>query len=323
MISGDSLRIREPMKRLLTIFLACSGPAFADLKLEKADGSIKVLDDGKLLTEYRTDWKVPYLYPLLSPSGANLTRHWPTKEGVEGEETDHPHHRSVWMGHGAVNGADFWAMKGEGNPTIIHKGFDAETKTAADSVSFTANLEWQAQGKKLIDEKRTITVRKLDAKTSALEFTCALTAAEDVNFGDTKEGMFAFRMDRTLRLKGKQAKSHIIDSNGVADAATWGKRANWVAYYGPDETGEPVVAALFDHPKNFRYPTYWHVRDYGLVSANPFGIHDFEGKKDQPTLGDHALKKGESMTFRYSIVVHHGDLKSADLGKLWESFSKN
>lgn len=311
------------MKRLLTIFLACSAAAQADLKLEKSEGSMKVTDGGKLITEYRTDWKVPYLYPLLSPSGANLTRHWPTKEGIAEEATDHPHHRSVWMGHGAVNGADFWAMKGEGNPTIIHKGFEAETKTAADSVSFTVDLEWQAHGKKLIDEKRAITVRKINPTTSALEFTCVLTAAEDVTFGDTKEGMFAFRMDRTLRLKGKQAKAHIIDSKGVTDADTWGKRADWVAYHGPDETGEPVVAALFDHPKNFRYPTYWHVRDYGLVAANPFGIHDFEGKKDQPTLGDHALKKGEAMTFRYSIVVHHGDLKSAELGKLWESFSKN
>lgn len=311
------------MKKLLTIFLVCSSPVWADLKLEKSEGSLKVLDDGQLITEYRTDWKVPYLYPLLSPSGANLTRHWPTKEGVEGEDTDHPHHRSVWMGHGMVNGADFWAMKGEGNPTIHHKGFGAETKSAADAASFTVDLEWQAFGRKLIDENRSYTVRKVNKETTAVEVTSTLTAAEDVTFGDTKEGMFAFRMDRTLRLKGKQAKSHIIDSNGVADKDTWGKRANWVAYYGPDEKDQPVVAALFDHPKNFRYPTYWHVRDYGLVAANPFGAHDFEGKKDQPHLGDHVLKKGESMTFRYSIIVHHGDLKSAELNQLWESFSKN
>lgn len=311
------------MKKLFAIFLACSAPAWADLKLEKSEGSMKVLDGEKLITEYRTDWKVPYLYPFLSPSGANLTRHWPTKPGVEGEATDHPHHRSVWMGHGSVNGADFWAMLGDKNPTIIHKGFEANTTTAADRVSFTADLQWQADSKNLIDEKRTYTVRKIDVTTSVLEVHSVLTADEDVTFGDTKEGMFAFRMDRTLRLKGKEAKSHIIDSNGLTDNATWGKRANWVAYYGPDETGEPVVAALFDHPKNFRYPTYWHVRDYGLVAANPFGVHDFEGKKDQPHLGDHSLKKGESMTFNYSIVVHHGDLKSANLDKLWESFSKN
>src|SRR5687768_12727175 len=109
------------MKKLLTIFLAVSATAWADLKLEESAGSMKVLDGDKLITEYRSDWKVPYLYPLMSPSGANITRHWPTKEGVEGEETDHPHHRSVWMSHGLVNGADFWAFKDTKEAKIIHK----------------------------------------------------------------------------------------------------------------------------------------------------------------------------------------------------------
>lgn len=309
------------MKKLLTIFIALSAFSRAGLTVEEGAGSMKVLEDGKLVTEYRTDWKVPYLYPLMSPSGANVTRHWPTKDGVEGEDTDHPHHRSIWMGHGLVNGADFWSFKDDKNATIVHKGF-LDKGSADGAVFFTADLEWRAEDKKLIDEKRTVTVRKVNDSTLALDFNCELQAAEDITFGDTKEGMFAFRMDRTLRLKGKQAKSHIVDSNGVTDNDTWGKRANWIAYHGPDELGKPAVAALFDHPSNFRYPTWWHVRDYGLVSANPFGIHDFEGKKDEPHLGDHALKKGEKLTFKYRIVVHNGDVPSAKLNELWEQFSK-
>lgn len=313
------------MKPWFAIFLLSSAPVFAEFKLEPGQGSMKVFDDGKLISEYRTDWNVPFLYPLLSPSGANVTRHYPIVTGVEGEETDHPHHRSVWMGHGSVNGADFWSTKDSKKPQIVHLRFEKEDSAQADpqQVTFTADLEWQAEGKTLLKEKRTIQVRKPNAATYLFEFTCALKAEEDIMFGDTKEGMFAFRMDRTLRLKGKLAKSHIIDSNGVIDGETWGKRANWIAYNGPDETGEPVVAAMFDHPKNFRYPTYWHVRDYGLVSANPFGMHDFEGKKDQPHLGDYSLKKGNSMTFRYSIVLHHGDMNSANLNRLWEIFSKS
>jgi hypothetical protein len=309
------------MKKLLPIFLACALPAWADLKLEESAGSMKVLDGDKLVTEYRTDWKVPYLYPLMSSSGANITRHWPTKPGVEGEEQDHPHHRSVWMGHGAVNGADFWAFKDTKDAKIIHHGFSAKSTTKDGAPTFTADLEWNAEGKKLLAEKRTYTFRQINAKTLEIDFNCELLATEDVVFGDTKEGMFAFRMDRTLRLKGKSAQSHIVNSEGIADQETWGKRANWIAYNGPDELGRPAVAALFDHPSNFRYPTYWHVRDYGLVAANPFGIHDFEKKSDK-TLGDHTLKKGEKLTFKYSIVIHEGDMKSADLNTLWKNFSK-
>jgi hypothetical protein len=244
------------MKKLLTIFLGFTVPVLADLKLETGEGSVKVLEDGKLVTEYRTDWKVPYLYPLMSSSGANITRHWPVKEGVEGEATDHPHHRSVWMGHGSVNGADFWAFQGDKNPTIVHKRFDdGSAVKAGDKVTFTANLEWHAEGKKLIDEKRTISVSKPTKTTLELDFTCALVAADDITFGDTKEGLFAFRMDRTLRLKGKQAKAGIINADGVKDADTWGKRSNWIAYTGPDEVGKNVVAALFDHPSNYKFPT--------------------------------------------------------------------
>jgi hypothetical protein len=99
------------MKKLLTIFLACSASAWADLKLEESAGSMKVLDGETLVTEYRTDWKVPYLYPLMSPSGAVISRHWPTDKSVPTEEQDHPHHRSIWMGHGLVTGADFWSFK--------------------------------------------------------------------------------------------------------------------------------------------------------------------------------------------------------------------
>jgi hypothetical protein len=33
---------------------------------------------------------------------------------------------------------------------------------------------------------------------------------------------------------------------------------------------------MMDHPSNPRFPTYWHARDYGLFSLNPFGVRDFE-----------------------------------------------
>jgi hypothetical protein len=38
---------------------------------------------------------------------------------------------------------------------------------------------------------------------------------------------------------------------------------------------------MFDHPQNPRHPTWWHVRDYGLFAANPFGKHDFEKLSDK------------------------------------------
>jgi len=304
------------------VFCCALTPVRADgLRLETSEGVVRVLDGDTTLTAYRTDWRVPYLYPLHSPSGANLTRHWPARDDVAGEERDHPHHRSLWLAHGAVNGYDFWSFKGNKEAAIEHRELSAQTSGDDGSVSFTAELAWKGDGKTLLTESRRHRFAKADDKTFILDITSTLRAADgDVVFGDTKEGMFAIRMDRTLRVKGPQAKSRLVNSAGDKDGAAWGKRAKWVATHGPDESDEPAVVALFDHPSNLRHPTWWHARDYGLSAANPFGIHDFESKPDR-TLGNHTLKRGEPLTFHYRVVLHHGDLESAGLDRRWESFA--
>ncbi|MDA7615799.1 PmoA family protein, partial [Akkermansiaceae bacterium] len=91
---------------LITALLAQS--AFAGFRQEKTDSSLKLFDGDTLITEYRTDHHLPYLYPLVGPTGVGLTRNFPMKKNVEGEQPDHPHHRSFWFTHGDVNGHDFW-----------------------------------------------------------------------------------------------------------------------------------------------------------------------------------------------------------------------
>jgi len=310
------------MKFRPLLLLATALPAGAALHTEVKEASLRILDGDKLVTEYRTDSRTPYLYPLLSPAGATLSRHWPADESVAGEEHDHPHHRSFWLSHGAVDGFDFWSWTGTGDPKIEHRGFSA-IHSDEHSATFTADLEWLAAGTSHLKEKRTYTFRQTDPETFEIEVATTLTpsSGKDVTFGDTKEGFFGLRVDRTLRLKGPQAKGHIALSTGLTDAACWGKRADWSAFYGPDESGEPAVIAMMDHPSNLRHPTWWHARDFGLLAANPFGIHNFESKADQPHLGDYVLKKDDRLSFRYLVVLHHGSLDSAKLADRWNAFS--
>jgi len=94
-------------------------------------------------------------------------------------------------------------------------------------------------------------------------------------------------------------------ATAVRDGATWGKRAAWCDYYGP--VGDKTVGvAIFDHPANPRHPTWWHVRDYGLFAANPFGQHDFESLSDKAA-GNLTVPVGKSITFRYRFYLHTGD----------------
>lgn len=308
------------LRLLLFGLLANSAPATLELRNTSDSKNLELLEDGKPLTTFH-DSRVPFLYPLPSASGANLARQWPIETAAEGENTDHPHHRSLWFSHGSVNGFDFWAWTGKGEPRIDI----LETKiirASGDDVAFEAKLSWVADGQEQLSETRHYEFRRSGSDTLVINLQSNLTATRgDVLLGDTKEGTMALRVDRSLRLKGPLAKGHIADSEGRTDGDCWGKRSKWVAFHGPDEKNEPAVLAILDHPSNLRHPCWWHARDYGLLAANPFGIHDFEGKKDK-TLGNHTLAKGDSLEFRYRIILHHGELTSANLEEHWNTFAK-
>jgi hypothetical protein len=80
-----------------------------------------------------------------------------------------------------------------------------------------------------------------------------------------------------------------------------------------------VGLAVLDHPSNLRHPAHWHARDYGLVAANPFGLHDFTGAVLGS--GDHTIPAGESLTFRYLFVFHEGDAEAAGIEGLWKQWA--
>lgn len=157
--------------------LACTSAAPGDFALSEKDGTLQIHDGGKLITAFRTDYRVPYLYPLVSPSGANILRHWPMEQDAPTEEKDHPHHRGLWLSHGAVNGYDFWAEADKKNATIRLESI-TEKKTDDGVAKFTANLTWTAEGKEILHETRSHDFSKPDAKTLRINIRSTLTALQ-------------------------------------------------------------------------------------------------------------------------------------------------
>ncbi len=84
--------------------------------------------------------------------------------------------------------------------------------------------------------------------------------------------------------------------------------------------GKVVGFSIFDHSSNPRHPTWLHARDYGLVAANPFGIHNFE-RKPKGT-GDMKIKNGDSITFRYRFLFHEGDFNEAKIADRYQGWVK-
>ena len=76
-----------------------------------------------------------------------------------------------------------------------------------------------------------------------------------------------------------------------------------------------------DHPASFRHPTHWHIRDYGLFAANPFGPRHFYGKNASEK-GAYRLHKGQSIRFKYRLYIHHGDTIKSSVESVYAGFSQ-
>ena len=106
-----------------------------------------------------------------------------------------------------------------------------------------------------------------------------------------------------------------VDGSGTENI--WGKRADWVDYSTTLHDDKAGVA-IFDHPSNPGYPTYWHARGYGLCTANPFGVRNFTG--DESKDGTMEVPEGGELKFHYRLVIHPGSAGEAKVAELYAQF---
>ncbi len=247
---------------------------------------------------------------------------------VEGELRNEKHQRGLWFSHGDVNGLDFW--DNEASYTTQNRGFIVLDRvisliSGAESGSLQASFRWEdSRHKPLIAESRRMTFYS-DPVLRTIDFDITLRALEKVTFGDTKEGLFGMRVASGLEVPGPKAPAaprrtgQLVNSNGsVGEENCWGKRASWVDMSGTVD-GQQVGIAIFDHPGNPRHPTYWHVRSYGLLAANIFGVRAFE--RDPSRDGSLVLQPGETIRFRYRVVVHPGNSHNANLAEVYSRYA--
>jgi hypothetical protein len=303
--------------------------------IEKSAGGLVVKLDGQLFTEYVTlSQNKPILWPIIGPTGKEMTRRYPMDK-VEGEQHDHPHHRSFYFGHQNISGLEFWHDRSsfEGPKTkeetlkakLAHLGVTRhrefkETSATADQATIVSINDYVAfeGGKKIMEDVRRFTFRAdADSRTVDVSLEFHNTTQEPVVFTDMKDAGFSLRLPTSMALTSKQG-GKIINSEGVTDKDTWAKRAKWVDYHGP-VNGDHLGVAFMEHPTSFRHPTPWHVRDYGLFTANAFGSKSLD--KNLPD-APHTLKPGEKLLLRYRVIFHKGDEKAAKIAQRYEQFAK-
>lgn len=258
----------------------------------------------------------PYWYPVPDPYGNPVTRGWPMHE-IEGEKRDHKHHRSLWVAYGEVNDSDNWS-EDEGHGTQTHEGWNVLTGGAVCAV-LDQNVVWRnAAGDALLNEHRVWRIYQTPAAVRLWDLDIDLNPAAgagDVTFGDTKEGgLCSVRVATTMDVPEGRIENAL---GGINEGETWGRRAAWCDYSGYVK-GNWVGIAVFDHPTNFRHPTWWHVRNYGLMSANCFGLSHFTNGREN---GTYVLPQGQTMRFRYRIYVHPGDATAGGVETRYHDFA--
>jgi len=281
-------------------------------QIPSISGGVQVhLEDGKQadfflgpapLTSYvfRHGIARPYCYPVYGPGTLQVTNFAPH---------DHPHHKSMYVAHGEVNGHDNWSEL-EGHASTVNTRVEVIAQGPITGVIRSVSDWVSARGDKLLREITTIAAYDLGPEVRVMDWRIVWYAAYGgVYLGDTKEaGTISIRVAESME---ENRGGRIVNAYGaVTEAECWGRRAPWVDYYGP--VGKEILGiAVFDHPSNFRHPTWWHVRSYGLFTANQWGIHEFTG--DWSQRGDHTLRPGEKLVFNFRVYIHRGDTQAGDV----------
>jgi hypothetical protein len=323
--SGKILPMRTATLLLLSAFVLPG-----QVKITPGPEKIAIEINGKPFSDFYVagpEVAKPYLWPLRAATGTYVTRMWPM-EKVEEEASiarpDHPHQRGLWFAHAKVNDLDFWNIapldqkpynQPDRGKIVLNKV--GAVKSGKDKGSIAASFDWKDHdGKTLLTESRVTTFYDdKDQRTFDLDIT--LTAVSKVTFGDEKDGVLGIRMRPILQ--EDKGTGHLTNADGLmGEKAVWGKPSNWCDYSG-DIHGEKVGIAILDNPANPRHPVRWHARAYGLFAANPFGQAVFEkGLSEAPVV----LEPGKSLRFRYRIIIHPGDVKTADIAGQWTKYTK-
>src|SRR5690606_37246246 len=126
-------------------------------------------------------------------------------------------------------------------------------------------------------------------------------------------------VQQVAALDNEGVNGRYFNSEGVSGYPdVWGKRARWTALAG-EVDGEDVTIAIFDHPENVGYPTYWHARDYGLFAANPLGQKELSEGKEALNF---AIDAGGSVTFRHRIAIYSHEATAEEIEQAWTRFTE-
>lgn len=258
------------------------------VELIQGENKVEVLVNGQLFTAYQYDPAIakPYLGPICHADGTQFTR-------LDLTAQEHPHQRSVICAVGDVNGVDFWNEYGNFGYERHQKITEMISGPAFGRIA--AEIHWEDKnGAKFLREERRYTFYPQSEKCRYVDLEITFFADYGpVTFGPTKEaGPLGIRVAEFIRADKGGCMLNSYGARGEAEC--WSKSAQYCQYEGR-QNGKTYGIAAFDNETNERYPTAWHIRDYGLFAANNLY---FKGGLEIP--------QGEKLTYTFRLAFYEG-----------------
>lgn len=276
-------------------------------------GQLVVRIQGREYTRYQYGpprWN-PYLYPLRAANGLSFLADAPT---------DHRHHHGFWVGHGRVNGLDFWLERHNSGRIVPHDFLYIQSGETQGG--FAQQCEWVAStGETILTDIRTFTFYTPTASSDPndsfypadahhFDFDILLRTPDEkpVSLEQTNEaGLPQLRVAEGLTVRSGGTLTNAAGKKNERE--TYKQRSPWLDCSGI--LGRLACGvALFDHPANPAYPTPWFTRDYGPFSPNFifFGEEPFVITPDAP------------LHLSYRVYTHSGDVQNGRVAEAYERY---
>ncbi len=302
--------------------LLMSAPAMAEdspkLSARMEDERIVVMIGDQEFTSYLfgEQHKYPFFHPVTGPASGKTLTTW--------DQEPFPHHSSLYISldrvrSESVRHANYWQPRDNLSTGQVFSRKPEIVSQDDGKVVLRDETEWivPASGVHQLSDTRVVTITAPKPGIRLMDFRFDLKAEKDLVFGQTGHSFFSARMRPEIAVGCRRLGADwadlgtgtVIDSlGGRNEEGTRERAADWAAAFGTLD-GHVEGLAIIQHSSNPMYPAKWFMRDYGFMSPTPFAFD-----------GNTPIKGGETLTFRYRVVVFTGDPEEADIAGWREDF---
>ena len=299
---GRRFRIVVCLASFTLLSAVVSQPACAEdppITVRPTGGGCEILSGDNVIASYVTNDPAitrPFWCNLKTLTGRSVTRSHPPAPGdLDDHATMHP---GIWIAFGDVSGNDYWRLKA----VVRHAGWGEPPSVVDGVVRLTARNEYLIAGRSdvLMEDTTHWTARPVAdgwLLTAEARFVPRSDDAKAV-FGDQEEMGLGVRAATAIAERTGMGRT-VRDSEGRETAAgVWGKSATWCDYAATTDTNR-FGFTIYPAADNFR-PCWWHVRDTGLMVANPFGRKALTAGE----LSQVSISSAEPLTLRFAIRIY-------------------